>query len=101
MNANPDKSPIKRFSNAQNKYTDAYTVAQSITTQSTSIPRSTMVDVVNGGLQQNYACYDYIFVKRYTKVMSYSINSPKFGGVSLSDHNSVTAVVQLECRVME
>lgn len=101
MNANPDKSPIKRFSNTQNKYTDAYTVAQSITTQSTSIPRSTMVDVVSGGLQQNYACYDYIFVKRYSKVMSYSINSPKFGGVSLSDHNSVTAVVQLECRVME
>ncbi|MBE6205923.1 MAG: hypothetical protein E7133_02485 [Rikenellaceae bacterium] len=101
MNANPDKSPIKRFSNAQNKYTDAYTVAQSITTQSTSIPRSTMVDVVSGGLQQNYACYDYIFMKRYSKVMSYSINSPKFGGVTLSDHNSVTAVVQLECRVME
>lgn len=101
MNANPDKSPIKRFTNSQNKYTDAYTVAQSVTTQSTSIPRSTMVDVVSGGLQQNYACYDYIFLKRHSKVMSYSINSPKFGGVSLSDHNSVTAVVQLECRVME
>lgn len=99
MNANPDKSPIAKFSS--NGYTDAYTVAQSVTTQSASIPRSTMVDAIDGELEQNYACYDYIFVKRHSKVMSYSINSPKFGGVSLSDHNSVTAVVQLECRVME
>lgn len=94
MNANPDKSPIAKFSS--NGYTDAYTVAESVTTQSTTMPRSTMVDHSGSSVVQNGAAFDYIFVKRYYKVLSYSINPARYNNVTLSDHNSVTAVVRLE-----
>lgn len=94
MNANPDKSPIAKFSS--NGYTDAYTVAESLSTASSTILRSTMVDVSGTTATQNYACYDYIFVKNHHKVLSYNINPATYGGVIMSDHNSVTAEIQLE-----
>lgn len=101
---------------ADNDFADCYTVAKvanaTMTYPTPTALRSTMVDITinsdgDASATQNSACFDYIFMRWGHSVKSYEIHRPTletftyyddgitYNDVLLSDHNAVSAVINL------
>ena len=99
MNSNPEREAIQRFTSSTQNYKDTWTVAENRYRPASDIPRSTMVDIDGNNATQNYACFDYIFVKGGNpRVVSHTIHEAKSGNIIMSDHNAVSAVLQYQIK---
>ncbi|MBP3289746.1 MAG: endonuclease/exonuclease/phosphatase family protein, partial [Alistipes sp.] len=97
MNSNPEREAMQRFTSSAQNYKDTWTEAENRYRPSSDIPRSTMVDIDGNNATQNYACFDYIFVKGGNpRVVSHTIHEAKSGNIVMSDHNAVSAVLQYQ-----
>lgn len=99
MNSNPEREAMQRFTSTTQNYVETWSAAESHKCPNPSIPRSTMVDIDGNNATQNYACFDYIFVKGGNpRVVSHTIHEAKSGNIIMSDHNAVSAVLQYQIK---